>query len=74
MDISMPEMNGYQATQAIRKLEKDNDLKRTTIIAVTAHAMKEDKQICLDHDMDDYLSKPWRAKQLLTVLKRWDVT
>jgi len=74
MDISMPEMNGYQATKAIRKFENDHALKRIPIIAVTAHAMENVQQLCLDHDMDDLLLKPWLIKQLLTILKKWQVT
>jgi len=48
MDVSMPEMNGYEATQAIRLIENNNNLARTPIIAATAHSMKGDKQMCLD--------------------------
>jgi len=73
MDISMPEMDGFQATKAIRNIEKNEGLKRTPIIAVTAHAMKKDKQLCLDNDMDDYLSKPLTLDKLAECLKSWNV-
>ncbi len=73
MDISMPEMDGFQATKAIRDIEKNEGLKRTPIIAVTAHAMKKDKQLCLDNDMDDYLSKPLTLDKLAECLKSWNV-
>ena len=78
MDISMPELNGYEATQTIRDLEKAGSLERTPIIlertpiiAVTAHAMKSDKQKCLDAGMDDYLSKPLSVSKLRDSLKTW---
>ena len=71
MDISMPEMNGYEATQTIRDLEKAGGLPRTPIIAVTAHAMKDDKQKCLDAGMDDYLTKPLAVNSLRTCLQKW---
>ena len=73
MDISMPEMNGYEATAAIRQHEGKNDLPRTPIIAVTAHAMKQDQNICLENDMDDYLSKPLSINNLIEKLKFWGV-
>ena len=71
MDISMPEMNGYEATAAIRALEKKLDLPRTPIIAVTAHSLKGDDQKCFEKDMDDYLSKPLATASLKACLKKW---
>lgn len=72
MDISMPKMNGLEATKKIRDLEEaKGDGKRTVIIAVTAHAMPEDTKKCLDADMDDYLSKPVSAKLLMEKLRHW---
>lgn len=71
MDISMPEMNGYEATKAIRDYEAANGLTRTPIIAVTAHAMTGDKQECLDNDMDDYMSKPLALGKLQACLGKW---
>ena len=73
MDISMPEMNGYEATEAIRALEEKRQLPRTPIIAVTAHSLKGDEQKCLEHDMDDYLSKPLAIASLKTCLETWGV-
>lgn len=71
MDVSMPEMNGFEATKAIRDIEKARGLPRTPIIAVTAHAMTGDKQDCLDHDMDDYMSKPLSVSKLEDCLGKW---
>ncbi len=67
MDVQMPEMDGFQATQAIRELEQDTG-EHIPIIAMTAHAMKGDRQRCLDAGMDEYLSKPIRIRQLLQKL------
>ena len=69
----MPEMNGYEATEAIRALEEKRQLPRTPIIAVTAHSLKGDEQICLEHDMDDYLSKPLAIASLKACLEKWSV-
>ncbi|MEP1230762.1 MAG: response regulator, partial [Litorimonas sp.] len=73
MDISMPNLNGYEATKTIREIEERDNLPRTPIIAVTANVMKEDKQACLDSGMDDYLSKPLSITALTECLKRWDI-
>lgn len=64
MDISMPEMDGYSATGKIREKEKALDMERTPIIAVTAHAMKSDRERCLNAGMDAYISKPLSMKTL----------
>ena len=73
MDISMPEMNGYEATAAIRALEEKRQLPRTPIIAVTAHSLKGDEQKCFDNDMDDYLSKPLAIASLKACLEKWGI-
>ena len=66
MDISMPIMNGYEATQRIRQIEKKTKHAPTPIVALTAHALAGDKEKCLNAGMDNYLSKPLS----LTALKR----
>ena len=70
MDCQMPEMDGFEATKEIRKLQNNTDV-RTPIIALTANAMKPDKDKCLEVGMDDYLSKPVNQKTLENMLIKW---
>ena len=74
MDCQMPEMDGFQATQAIRKWEKEQaaaaPLRRVPIIALTANALKGDRDQCIAAGMDDYLSKPLDPRQLVMMLNR----
>jgi len=67
MDVQMPEMNGFEATRAIRNLERG---RRIPIVAMTAHAMKGDREKCLDAGMDDYVSKPINPDVLYRVIDR----
>ncbi len=67
MDIQMPEMNGWEATQAIRDKEKLTG-GHIPIVAMTAHAMKGDEQRCRSAGMDAYLTKPIRTQELMTLL------
>jgi CheY-like chemotaxis protein len=70
MDVQMPEMDGYEATRAIRD-PASNVLDSTIpIIAMTAHAMKGDRELCLEAGMDDYISKPIQRDELFTVIER----
>ncbi|MDP2751229.1 MAG: ATP-binding protein [Rhodocyclaceae bacterium] len=72
MDVQMPEMDGFEATQAIRKIEaSENRRRHTPIIAMTANAMTGDRERCLSHGMDDYLSKPIDPPRLQAVLNAW---
>ena len=68
MDVSMPGMDGYEATQAIRAVEAEGPMRRTPIIGLTAHAMENDRDRCLAAGMDDYLSKPVRMSALIEML------
>ncbi|CDX34540.1 Hybrid sensory histidine kinase (fragment) [Mesorhizobium plurifarium] len=70
MDVSMPEMNGLEATGAIRRLEEDIGT-HVPIVGVTAHALKGDRERCLEAGMDDYLPKPISPRALLEKLDRW---
>jgi len=70
MDVSMPEMNGYEATRAIRKHEAKMGW-RTPIIGVTAHALKGDREKCIEAGMDDYLSKPISPDRLGAKIGAW---
>lgn len=69
MDVQMPELNGYEATRAIRSLDKQDALK-IPIIAVTADAFTEDAAAALEAGMDAHVSKPVNMKQLSEVLRR----
>lgn len=77
MDVQMPVMDGLSATKKIRAIENKLPMKerkngsRTTIIAMTANAMKGDRKVCLDAGMDDYLAKPVNPDELLAKLQKW---
>jgi HAMP domain-containing protein/signal transduction histidine kinase/CheY-like chemotaxis protein len=68
MDIMMPEMDGYETTQKIRREHKNNSL---PIIAVTAKAMKGDRQKCIEAGASDYITKPLKIDQLLSLMRVW---
>ncbi len=71
MDMQMPEMDGLQATSAIRAREMRQAIERMPIIALTANAMKGDREKCLMAGMDAYLSKPIKSAELKDALDRY---
>ncbi|MEG3640280.1 ATP-binding protein [Magnetococcus sp. PR-3] len=71
MDMQMPVMDGYEATRQIRSWEERNMRNSIPILALTAHAMEEERQRCLEAGCDKHLSKPIKKKRLLDVLQRY---
>jgi signal transduction histidine kinase/CheY-like chemotaxis protein len=69
MDVQMPVMGGFEATSAIRQREQECGLPRLPIIAMTAHAMKGDRERCLAAGMDEYVTKPLDSRQLCTIVE-----
>ncbi|MDY6978036.1 MAG: ATP-binding protein, partial [Pseudomonadota bacterium] len=74
MDCQMPEMDGFEATKRIRNGEAGERYLYVPIIALTANAMKGDKERCVDAGMDDYLSKPFDAEDLIDKVEYWAST
>jgi CheY-like chemotaxis protein len=70
MDVSMPELNGYEATRAIRAAEMSTGA-HTPIVGVTAHALKGDREKCIESGMDDYLPKPVSPDRLGAKIGAW---
>ena len=71
MDCQMPNMDGFEATRKIREYEFENNLKRTPIIALTANALKSDKEACLAAGMDDFMVKPIQIQAIAEVFKKY---
>ncbi len=71
MDVSMPLMNGYDATGKIREYEKSMQFDRCPIIALTANAMQGDREKCLEAGMDDFMSKPVIMDDLHAIVRKW---
>jgi CheY-like chemotaxis protein len=70
MDVQMPKVDGYEATRKIRVFEKDKN-KHIPIIAMTAHAMKGDKEKCLAAGMDHYLTKPINVEEVVKIINQY---
>lgn len=70
MDVSMPKLNGLEATKKIREIERKNG-GRVVIVAATAHALKGDSERCIEAGMDDYIAKPISPDKLKAILERW---
>ena len=71
MDVQMPEMDGLEATKIVRDPQSTVKNHNVPIIAMTAHAMKGDRQICLDEGMDDYLAKPINPRELFNTIEKY---
>jgi two-component system chemotaxis sensor kinase CheA len=68
MDIMMPEMDGFEATKLIRKIP---EFEKLPIIALTAKAMKNDREKCIEAGASDYISKPVNLEQLFSIMRVW---
>jgi len=73
MDMQMPVMDGLEATRLLRQMEYNDAYHVPPIVALTANAMKGDKERCFDAGMSDYLSKPIRKDEIETCLDTWQV-
>jgi signal transduction histidine kinase/CheY-like chemotaxis protein/HPt (histidine-containing phosphotransfer) domain-containing protein len=71
MDCHMPELDGYQATLAIRTLERERGTRRVPIIAATATVLASERELCQAAGMDDFLSKPYGVQEIAAMLERW---
>ena len=71
MDCQMPEIDGLEATRIVRDIENKKGYRHTIIVALTADAMSEDRQRCLNAGMDDYLDKPIRVSAIARILDKW---
>lgn len=71
MDCLMPVMDGFEATQRIRRWEMETARPRVAIVALTAGAYEEDRERCIRVGMDDFLAKPYEIEKLFSMLGRW---
>lgn len=71
MDVSMPVMDGHEATQKIRSFETENGIRPVPVIALTGHALKNDREDCLNAGMNDYLTKPVKQGELVEKLETY---
>jgi len=73
MDIMMPEMDGFEATKNIRKIEKERGVKHTPIVGLTANIFEADKEKCFKSGMDDFMTKPFDLEIFKEVLVKLGV-
>jgi len=71
MDVQMPEMDGLEATRRVREMESEKNRSAIPIIAMTAHAMQGDKEMCLKAGMNGYIAKPILSRELAEILEEW---
>jgi CheY-like chemotaxis protein len=71
MDVQMPEMDGLEATRKIRNPQSAIRNRDIPIVAMTAHAMKGDREMCLEAGMDDYITKPIKREIVFNILEKW---
>ena len=71
MDVHMPVMDGHEATREVRALSDDHPNRHVPIVAMTASAMKRDRESCIEAGMDDFIAKPVTPDALATLLERW---
>ena len=72
MDIMLPEMNGFEITEKIRQMENENNVvNKVPIIAITANTLDNDREKCFNAGMNEYLSKPFTANQLLEKIEKF---
>ena len=71
MDENMPNMNGIEATKIIREIENNQKLKANIIVAITANALKGDRERFISSGMDDYISKPYSEEDIVRVLQKY---
>lgn len=71
MDCQMPKLDGLDACQRIREIEVVQNKGRCPIVAMTANAMKGDRERCLSFGMDDFLAKPFKSIDLLSIIQTW---
>ena len=71
MDIMLPEMDGFEVTRQIRKIEQESGRSEIPIIALTANALDNDKNKCFQAGMNEYLSKPFTSEELLAVIRKF---
>lgn len=74
MDMQMPEMDGIEATRQIRSLDSTSQNHNTPIIAMTGNVMEEDRAVCLNAGMNDYITKPLQTAELSRVMKQWTLS